>query len=72
MTKTIFTGDKKRILLPIIININTLANGHWREVGWIISKDVLPELHKKGTPERIWLEELREDNRKKCFPSIQG
>ena len=28
--KKIFTGDRKRILID---NVNTIANGHWRDVG---------------------------------------
>ena len=68
MNKKIFTGDK-RILLPN--GINTLANGHWRDLGDVILPEGFP-LPKKGTDERKWLEERREEYRQKLFPCIQG
>ena len=62
--KKIFTGDKKRILLDD--KINTLSNGHWRDVGVCILPDTFL-LPKKGTLGRKCLEVLRENYRKKLF-----
>ena len=64
MTKKIFTGDQKRILLSD--NINTLANGHWRDLGYTIIPPNVP-LPEKGTPERKLLEGMREKYRKELF-----
>ena len=55
--KKIFTGDRKRILLDD--KINTIANGHWRDIGSCIIPDVIP-LPKRGTLGRRCLEVLRE------------
>ena len=62
MNKKIFTGDQKRTLLPD--RINTLANGHWRDVGVCVLPKDFPLL-KKGTLARMCLELLREEYRKK-------
>ena len=62
--KKIFTGDQKRILLPD--KINTLANGHWRDIGCCILPETFP-LPKKGTLGRMCLEVLREKYRKQLF-----
>ena len=62
--KKIFTGDKNRILLPD--KINTIANGHWRDVGVCILPDTVP-LPKKGTLARKCREVLRENYTKKLF-----
>ena len=69
MSKKIFTGDQKRILLTD--KINTLANGHGRDLGDVILPEDFP-LPDKGTPERKWSEDKREEYRKKlCFLPIQ-
>ena len=64
MEKKIFGGDDKRILLPD--GINTLAHGHWRDLGDRIIPFNVP-LPEKGTPERKLLEGMREAYRKKLF-----
>ena len=61
LDKKIFTGDQKRILVD---NINTLANGHWKDVGVSVLPEGFP-LPKKGTLARMCLELLREEYRKK-------
>ena len=66
LNKKIFTGDRKRILVDGD-RINTLANGHWRDIGVGILPDTFP-LPKKGSLGRMCLELLREEYGKKVFP----
>ena len=65
LNKKIFKGDRKRILVDGD-KINTLANGHWRDIGDCVSPETFP-LPKKGTLGRMCLEILREEYRKKVF-----
>ena len=61
--KKIFTSNRKRILID---NVNTIANGHWQDVGSCILPDTFP-LPKKGTLGRKCLEVLQEEYRKRLF-----